>query len=104
MIFENGIINKRYSCFPSEFYKASIGARALGRYLTCFSKATLKIGEACNILGYKEVTRNLPVRKRDIEAKLDELKRIGLIKSWKRDRMNGKELVGIDTRWKIERK
>lgn len=103
MIFDNGIISKRYSCFPPEFYKAGIGRRALGRYLACFSEATLKITEACNILGYKEEVKNWTTRKQDIEAKLDELRRIGIIKSWKRDKANGKELVGADTRWKIER-
>lgn len=102
MIFDNGIINKRYSCFPPAFYKANPGIRALGRFLACFDEATLKITEACNILGYKEEAKNWRTRKDDIETKLDKLKRIGIIKSWKRDKVNGKELVGANTRWKIE--
>jgi len=109
MIFDNGIINKRYSCFPPEFYKANPGVRKLGRYLACFSDTTLKIGEACNILGYKEEVRNWRTRKQDIEAKLDELKKMKVIRSWERDKVKGadgrlKELVGSRTRWKIERR
>ncbi|TET70216.1 MAG: hypothetical protein E3J56_08410 [Candidatus Aminicenantes bacterium] len=107
MIFDNGIINKRYSCFPPAFYKAGMATRALGRYLACFDEATLKITKAANILGYGRTT-NLTKRKKDIELKLDELKQIGIIKSWKRDKVEGpggrlKELVGANTRWKIER-
>jgi len=109
MIFDNGIINKRYSCFPPEFYRANPGVRALGRYLACFSNTTLKIDEACNILGYKEEVKNWRTRKQDIEAKLDMLKKMKVIRSWERDKVKGangrlKELVGSRTRWKIKRR
>ncbi len=109
MVFDNSIISKLYSCFPPAFYKASAGARKLGRYISCFPKGILKLGEACNILGYKGQVKNLTNRKRNIEGKLDELKRIGIIKSWKRDKAKGadgrlKELKGAETRWKIVRK
>ena len=109
MIFDNGIINKRYSCFPPEFYKANPGVRKLGRYLTCFSDTTLKIDDASNILGYKEEVKNWRTRKLDIEAKLDKLKKMKVIRSWERNKVKGadgrlKELVGSRTRWKIERR
>jgi hypothetical protein len=103
MIFTNDILNRRYACFPKKFYDdISIGARALGRYLACWRSCFLTIGRASEILGYG-CTINLRKRKKHIEAKFNELKRIGTIKSWERAKKDGRELVGEDTVYKIVR-
>ncbi len=104
MIFSNDILHQRYACFPKEFYyDISIGTRALGRYVGCWKSTYLTIGQASEILGYKEEVRNWRTRKQNIEAKLDELKRIKIIKSWKRCEKDGRELVGKQTVYKIVR-
>lgn len=104
MIFENEILNKRYSCFPKKFYKISAGARKLGRYLSCFGKSVLTISIASSILGYKADVKNLPKRKRNIESKLDELIAIRFIDFWGRATKDGKEKTGKNTAWNISLK
>lgn len=103
MTFHNDILNKRYACFPKEFYKVSKGARALGRYLSCFKQGKLTVGQASEILGYKEEARNLRTRREDIEKKLEELKQIDIIKSWKREKKSGKVKTGNQTTWQFKR-
>jgi len=103
MIFSNDILYRRYACFPKAFYgDISIGARALGRWVACWRSCYLPIGRASEILGYGR-TSNLRKRKKDIEVKLDELKRVGIIKSWERAKKDGVERVGSQTTYRIVR-
>ena len=102
LIFHNNIINKRYACFPKEFYKAGKRTRALGRYLSCWKQSTLTIEKISEIMEYSETT-NLSKRKKDIESKLEELKNIGVIKKYERVKKGGKELTGKNTAWKFKK-
>jgi hypothetical protein len=102
MIFHNDIINRRYSCFPKEFYKVSRKARALGRYLSCFKEGKLNIEQASEIAGYDNTT-NLTKKKNGIEKKLEELKKIGILKSWEREKKRGKEKTGKRITWRFKR-
>jgi len=104
LIFRNDIINRRYACFPKEFYQARKGTRALGRYLSCWIEpSTLTIEQASEILGYGEETSNLSRRKYLIEQKLDELKEMGIIIRWKRGKKKGKEKKARETSWIIKK-
>lgn len=102
MILHNDILNKRFGCFPREFYKVSKGARAIGRYISCWKQGTFTIEQASEIAGYGETT-NIRKRKKDIEVKLNELKRIAIVKSWKRAKKNGKVKTGKHTAWDFKR-
>ena len=97
LLFYNDIVNRRYSCFPKEFYQISPGAIDLGRYLSNWQETYLTIEQASEILGYENNTANLTNRKYLIERKLDELKKIEFIR-WKRLKRRGKE-----TLWKINK-
>jgi hypothetical protein len=101
MIFHNDAVNKRFGCFLPEFYKIDKRTRRLGRYLKCFKYPVLTIKKASEILEYERQISNLSVRKGHIEHRLNELKRLGIIKFWKRHKSNGKESKGLQTAWDI---
>lgn len=102
LIFRNNIFNKRYACFGKDFYKLTKNTRALGRYLSCFKSTILTIEHISEIIGYKE-TINIRKRKVDIEKKLNELKKLGIIKKWRRVKKDGKEQIGKKSAWNITR-
>jgi len=101
LIFNNDIINRRFGCFPNEFYKLSSSTKCLGRYLKCWKESTLTIGQISDIMDFEEKIDNLSRRKSLIEQKFNELKKIKIIKKWERAKKKGKEKISKETSWHI---